>query len=117
MSKESVNAKRIRKGDRVIVLAGNDRGKIGEVLSRKNSDRLVVQGINIKKKHVKRSQLDPEGGIRELEFPIHASNLQLVNESDHPIKVKVRFNSDGEKELYYVQDGNEVLYRRVMAAK
>ena len=59
-------SKKIREGDQVLVLAGNDKGKTGVVLSRQG-DRVVVQGINIKKKHVKKSEQNPQGGVLDLE--------------------------------------------------
>jgi len=69
--------KKIRKGVRVVVIAGNDKGKEGEVLS-KSEDRVLVQGVNIRKKHLKRTQQMQGGRIVEMEVPIHISNVALV---------------------------------------
>lgn len=69
----------VRKGDKVLVSAGDDKGKKGRVLkvvTEKN--RAIVEGVNFVKKHTKPSQKNPQGGIVEKEAPIHASNLRLV---------------------------------------
>lgn len=85
---------KLKKGDTVIIIAGNDkdkRGKILEVLPSKN--RVVVEGINIRKKHVKPSQSMPQGGITELPGPIDASNVMLVCAScNSPSRVKIEQN-------------------------
>lgn len=102
---------KIRKGDKVIAISGNYRGQTGIVLSR-DADKAVVQGLNVKKKHVKASQANPKGGIIELEKPIDISNLQVCDSLDKPIKLKVRSNvTSGERELYHIVDGKEVLHR------
>lgn len=105
-------ARRIRSGDNVVVIAGNERGKIGKVLLRRG-DRIVVQGLNTRKKHMKKTQTKPQGEIVTLEMPIHASNLKLVAENEKPITVKVRTNEQGERELYYADNGRQTLYRPV----
>lgn len=102
-------SKKLRKGDRVMAIAGNSRGQIGTVLSR-TGDKVLVQGLNIVKKHVKRSQTQ-QGGIVEIEKPIHASNLKVVTGEDKPVKLKTRVKSDGERELVYQDGKKEVVYR------
>ena len=70
----------LRKGDKVIVIAGKDKGKTGEiqkVLPRTN--RVVVDGVNLRKKHKKPTQNNPEGSILEIYAPIDASNVMLVD--------------------------------------
>ncbi len=71
---------KIRKNDNVIVISGNDRGKTGKVLKvfPKNF-RVIVEGINMRKRHTKPSQKNPQGGIIEKEAPIHASNVMLLD--------------------------------------
>ncbi|MFC4729777.1 50S ribosomal protein L24 [Coralloluteibacterium thermophilus] len=70
---------RIRKGDQVIVIAGADKGKTGEVL-RVIGDKVVVQNVRIVKRHTRANpQLNQPGGIVEREAPIHASNVMLLN--------------------------------------
>jgi large subunit ribosomal protein L24 len=72
-------AKRIRKGDQVIVIAGRDKGKTGEVV-RVAGDKVVVSNINIVKRHTKPNpQAGQPGGVIEREAPIHASNVMLLN--------------------------------------
>ncbi|TWG88073.1 large subunit ribosomal protein L24 [Luteimonas sp. J16] len=72
-------AKRIRKGDQVIVIAGRDKGKTGEVV-RVLGDKVVVSNINIVKRHTKPNpQAGQPGGVIEREAPIHASNVMLFN--------------------------------------
>jgi len=70
---------KIRVGDTVVVIAGKDKGKTGEVLQvLAKEERVIVEGVNMVTKHVKPSQADPEGGIVNKEAPIDASNVMLV---------------------------------------
>lgn len=73
-----MSKQKLRKGDRVLVLAGNDKGKIGEVLSRKE-DRILVQGVNIRKKHLRPTGQSQGGRVVEMEVPIHISNVSLCD--------------------------------------
>lgn len=106
----------LRKGDEVTVIAGNDRGKVGKVLSF-NKDRVVVEGINIRKKHKKPTQQNQKGQIIDIECGIHISNVK-PSANGRAFRLRARFNTQGEKELYYL-DGkkNEVLYRPVKKTK
>lgn len=71
---------KIHKNDNVMVIAGNDRGKTGKVLKVYPSiSKLIVEGINIKKRHTKPNQKNPQGGILEKEAPIHISNVMLID--------------------------------------
>jgi large subunit ribosomal protein L24 len=103
-------SKKIRKGDKVIAIAGNCRGQTGTVLSCEEN-RVVVQGLNIRKKHVKKSETRPNGGIIEIEKSMHVSNLKVCVHDDKPVKLKTRTNEDGHRELYYKDGDQEVLYR------
>jgi large subunit ribosomal protein L24 len=103
-------SKWIRKGDKVVVIAGNERGKTGEVLSVRG-ERVIVQGMNIRKRHMKRRAKVGAGEIIEMEKPIHISNVCLCNADGKPVKVKVRLSSKGEKELYFVDGQTEVVHR------
>jgi large subunit ribosomal protein L24 len=105
-------SKWIRKGDKVIVISGNEKGKSGEVISRKE-DRVIVQGINIRKKHAKRQQKAPGAEILEMEMPFHISNVSLCNVEGEPVRPKVRTNKSGAKELYYLEGDKEVTLRQV----
>lgn len=70
---------RIKKGDRVEIIAGKDKGKRGEVLKVfPDEDRVIVEGMNIVHKHMQPTQDMPQGGILENEAPIHVSNVMLV---------------------------------------
>jgi large subunit ribosomal protein L24 len=89
---------RIRKGDEVIVLAGRDKTRRGVVLSRVGDDKVVVEGINVAKKHVKPNpMLNNAGGIVSKNMPIHISNVALVNpETGKADKVRIK-EVDGRK--------------------
>jgi len=102
-------SKLIRKDDKVIVIAGNDKGKTGVVLSRKK-DRIIVQGINVRKKHIRRTQQAQTVQILELEMPIHISNVVFCSADNKPLKVKSR-TVKGKKQLYYMDKGKEVVLR------
>lgn len=103
---------RIRKGDKVIAIAGNYRGQTGTVLKRMG-EKAVVQGLNVRKKHVKADQANPKGGIVELEKPIHLSNLRVCDALGKPLKLKVSQNEKGERELSYKADEKQVVYRSI----
>ena len=70
---------KVRVGDKVRILAGKDRGKEGKViLTLKKKDKVVVEGINIVKKHMKPNQMNETGGILSVEAPIHVSNVKVI---------------------------------------
>ncbi|MBX7067263.1 MAG: 50S ribosomal protein L24 [Parachlamydiales bacterium] len=75
----------VKKGSRVLVIAGNDRGKSGEVIGR-SEDRVLVQGVNIRKKHMKRTQQTQGGRVIEMEVPIHISNVCLCDKDGNRLK-------------------------------
>ncbi|MBS4165550.1 50S ribosomal protein L24 [Neochlamydia sp. AcF65] len=108
--------KAIRKGDKVIAIAGNFKGQKGEVIARLG-DKLVVQGLNLRKKHVKKSEAHPHGGIIELEKGIHISNLKVLNTEDNPVKLKAQKSEEGHKEWVYKQDDKHVVHRVVKKTK
>jgi large subunit ribosomal protein L24 len=106
-------SKWIRKGDKVVVISGNEKGKSGEVITRKE-DRVTIQGVNIRKKHAKRRQKAPGSEILEIEMPLHVSNVALCNADGKPVRAKVRTNKkNGEKELYYLEGEKDVMLRPV----
>jgi large subunit ribosomal protein L24 len=92
-------AARIRKGDRVVVISGNDRGKQGEVIEvRPKLDRAVVSGVNLAKHHTKPKGVGQPGGIVEREATIHLSNLMLVDpKTDKPTRVSFKVLDNGTK--------------------
>ena len=109
MEEKTQKAKsRIRKDDNVLVIAGNSRGKTGKVL-RVSGEKVVIQGINMRKKHVKPTRT-AKGGIIDMEMPVHISNVKVcVN--DKPVKLRVKENDKGSRELIYKEGSKEVVYR------
>ena len=105
-------SKWIRRGDRVLVIAGNDKGKTGEVLGR-TVERVLVQGVNVRKKHMRKTQQSQGGRIIEMEVPIHISNVSLCTKEGVPFRVKSKVNAEGQRDLVYRVDGKEVVYRSV----
>ncbi|MBA3449422.1 MAG: 50S ribosomal protein L24 [Pseudaminobacter sp.] len=89
---------KIRKGDKVVVLAGKDKGRTGEVLSvAPKDDKAVVRGVNMIRRHQKQSQTQ-EGGIISKEAPIHLSNIALADPKDgKPTRVGFQIQKDGKK--------------------
>ena len=92
-------AAKIRKGDTVIVITGKDKGRKGEVLkSFPEENRVLVSGVNIKARHTKPSQADPQGGIKRNEAPIHVSNVAHVDPtSGKPTRVGFKTDEKGRK--------------------
>ena len=88
----------VKKGDRVVIIAGRDKGKKGEVIeARPTEDRVVVQGVNMIKRH-QRPSMTNAGGIIEREAPIHVSNVaHLDPKDDKPTRVGVKVLEDGRK--------------------
>ena len=89
---------RIRKGDRVRVLTGKDRGKEGEVsraLPAKN--KVIVDGVNVAKKHQKPTRATMQGGIIDKDMPIPVANVAIVCSSCGPTRIGYRFDPDGTK--------------------
>jgi large subunit ribosomal protein L24 len=97
----------IRKGDRVKVVRGNQRGQEGTVLRvDRKKGRVVIQGVNLRKRHRRPSQADPEGGIVSFEAPVDASNVMLIDPaSGEPTRARVQVNPDGSKERIAVKSG------------
>ena len=88
---------KIRKGDIIKVISGSYKGKTGKVIKTSlNKNRILVEGINVVKKHMKPSQESPQGGIIEKEMSIHISNIMLTIK-DKPIKVGFEFDKNGKK--------------------
>ena len=103
----------IKKGDTVYVLAGEDRGKTGRVLSIDvKKSRAIVEGVNMVKKSTKPNAQNPQGGIIEKEAPIHISNLNVVDpksgRNPKPTRVGFRVNEDGKKVRYSKKSGEGV---------
>jgi large subunit ribosomal protein L24 len=101
-------AAKIRKGDRVVVLAGKDKGRQGAVLKVFPKDeRVLVEGLNIAQRHTKPSQGDPQGGIKNKEAPLHVSNVAVVDSKGKP--TRVGFRQDGDKKVRFAKTTGEVI--------
>ena len=98
---------RIKKNDEVIVIAGKYKGKTGKVNRvLRDENKVVVEGINIVKKHRKPSAANPTGGIDDIEAPIHASNVALLDgKTNKPTRVKITTGKDGAKVRVSVKSG------------
>jgi large subunit ribosomal protein L24 len=93
----------VKTGDKVMVITGKDKGKTGVILaSFPKKNRVLVEGVNIVKKHSKPSQMNPQGGIINQEAPIHVSNVMPIDpKSGEPTRVGVK-----------VENGNKVRYAK-----
>ena len=89
---------KIKKGDKVMVIAGKDRGKSGKILRVFPSrERVLVEGVNIVKRHTRPTQKNPQGGIIEREAPIHISNVMLIcPRCNKPARVGKRVTEEGK---------------------
>lgn len=100
----------IKKGDNVIVLAGEDKGKTGKVLQvLVEKQRAIVEGVNIVKKSAKPSAKNPQGGIVEMEAPVHISNLSLIDpKSGKATRIGIKITDDGKKVRVAKKSGEEI---------
>jgi large subunit ribosomal protein L24 len=87
---------KIRKNDTVTVIAGNSRGKSGKVLKvYTDAHRVIIEGVNIIKRHTRPGQKNPQGGIVQREAPIHVSNVMLLDpKSNQPTRVGTKVTKD-----------------------
>ena len=100
---------KIRKGDEVIVIAGRDKGKRGTVSLRKDDSHLVVEGVNLVKKHTKPNPLKgATGGIVEKTMPIHQSNVAIFNATGKADRVGIKVLADGTRTRVYKSSGEEI---------
>ena len=101
---------KIRKGDEVIVLAGRDKGKRGKVSLRKDETHLVVDGVNLVKKHAKPNPMKGvTGGIIEKTMPIHQSNVAIFNAtSGKADRVGIKLLADGKRVRVFKSSGEEI---------
>jgi len=99
----------IRRGDRVKVISGNFKGEEGTVLRvLTKENRVVVEGVNMRKRHMRPSQANPDGGIISFEAPIHVSNVMLLDANGEPTRIRQRIDADGTKERVSVKSGNPI---------
>ena len=101
---------KLRKGDQVIVLTGRDKGKRGTIAQRVDDSRLVVEGVNVVKKHVKPNPMKgTTGGVVDKTLPIHQSNVAIFNAaSGKADRVGVKLLADGKKVRVYKSSGEEI---------
>jgi large subunit ribosomal protein L24 len=101
---------KIRTGDQVIVLTGRDKGKRGAVSSRVDADHVLVEGVNVVKKHVKPNPLKgTTGGIVDKTMPIHQSNVAIFNAaSGKADRVGIKFGDGGKKLRVFKSSGAEI---------
>jgi large subunit ribosomal protein L24 len=90
---------KIKKGDRVVVLSGKDRGKEGVVMrALPKEEKVIVEGVNVAKKHQRPTRMTMQGGIIDKDMPMHVSNVAIISPADgKPTRVAYRFDDDGEK--------------------
>ena len=101
---------KIRKGDQVIVLTGRDKGKRGTVASRVDDDYLVVDGVNVVKKHVKPNPMKgTTGGVVDKTMPIHQSNVAIWNTAASKAdRVGIKLLDNGDKVRVYKSSGEQI---------
>ena len=99
---------KVKKGDKVVVITGRDKGKSGEILQvLRAENRVIVQGINMAQRH-QRQTMQQEGGIIQKELPIHVSNVALIDpKSDKP--TRVGYKMDGERKIRVARRSGEAL--------
>jgi large subunit ribosomal protein L24 len=100
----------IRKGDTVMVIAGDSRGQQGKVL-RVDTEKYkaIVEGVNMVSKHTKPNAKSPQGGIVKMEAPVHLSNLKIVDNSGKPTRVGRKMDPRTEKLVRYSKKSGEVI--------
>jgi large subunit ribosomal protein L24 len=101
-------AAKIRKGDKVVVLTGRDKGRTGEVFEvHPDENKALVRGINMVKRHQKQTQ-NQEGGIISKEAPVHLSNIAYVGKDGKPTRVGFKILADGKKVRVAKSSGAEI---------
>ncbi len=102
---------KIKKGDRVVVLTGKDKGKEGTVMfAFPETGKVIVDGVNIAKRHQRPTQAIQQGGIIDKDMPIDASNVAILSPQDgKPTRVGYRFDSDGTKVRICKRTGADLL--------
>jgi len=100
-------AMHVKKGDMVVVIAGDDKGKVGQVMKvNPRAGKVLVQGINRVYRHLRPSRQHPQGGRIQKEMPVHISNVLPVDpKTNQPTRVGFRLKEDGSKERYAKKSG------------
>ena len=101
-------AAKIKKGDRVVVLTGKDKGRTGDVTKVMPSEgRVLVSGINMVQRHTRPSQANPQGGIVNKEASLHLSNVAIVDANGKP--TRVGFRMDGDKKVRFAKTTGDAI--------
>ena len=101
-------AAKIKKGDRVVLLTGKDKGKQGQVLKvMPKESRVLVEGLNMVQRHTRPTQADPQGGIKNKEAAVHVSNVAIVDSKGAPSRVG--FRMEGDKKVRFAKTTGEVI--------
>ena len=101
---------RLKRGDTVVVMRGSNRGEEGQVLRiERKRQRVIVQGINLVWKHIRRSQKHPQGGRIQKEASVHISNVMIYDPvNDGPTRVRIEQGEDGKRQRISVRSGKPV---------
>ncbi|ABQ67707.1 50S ribosomal protein L24 [Rhizorhabdus wittichii] len=103
-----MSALKIKKGDRVVVLSGKDKGKTGEVTKSFPKDaKVIVSGVNVATRHRKPSQANPQGGLERVEAPLHVSKVAIATADGKPTRVRFEVK-DGKKVRVAVKTGETI---------
>jgi large subunit ribosomal protein L24 len=100
---------KVKKGDLVVVTTGENKGKQGRIVEvDRTKDRVVVEGVNLVKKHRKPSAQNPQGGIEEIAAPMHISNVMVVDAKGTATRVGRKRNAEGKLERYSKKSGEVI---------
>lgn len=101
---------RVRQGDTVVVIAGKQKGTRGRVLRvLPAEERAVIEGVNVRTKHIKPTQANPQGGRVKREYPIHLSNVMLADpKTGEPTRVRISTLTDGRRVRIAVKSGEQI---------
>ena len=103
-----MSAAKIKKGDRVVVLSGKDKGKTGDVTKSFPKDgKVIVSGVNVATRHRKPSQTNPQGGLERIEAPMHISKVAIATKDGKPTRVRFE-TQDGKKVRVAVKTGEKI---------
>jgi large subunit ribosomal protein L24 len=101
-------AAKIKKGDRVVLLTGKDKGRSGQVIKVLPKDgRVFVSGLNLVQRHTRPTQADPQGGIKTKEASVHLSNVAIADSNGKP--TRVGFRVEGDKKVRFAKTTGEVI--------
>ena len=101
-------AAKIKKGDRVVVLSGKDKGKTGEVTKAfPKESKVIVSGVNVATRHRKPTQANPQGGLERREAPLHISKVAIATKDGKPTRVRFE-TQDGKKVRVAVKTGEKI---------